>query len=280
MKNLIACLTFDFDAMSGLVARGLTTPTPVSRGEFGAVALPRILDLLKKYDIKSSFFIPGVVIGTYPELCERIVKEGHEVGNHGWTHVPPSSLSYEQEEEGLARGNEAVRALTGKNPAGYRSPSWDLGPNTLKLLLKYGFLYESSMMANDHEPYFVREGDVVHLDKPMEFGRPTSLLEMPISWSLDDFPHFEFLRMANSVMPGLMNASAVLENWLDDFEYMKHTCDWGVLTYTCHPYVIGRGHRMLMLERLIVGLVYKGANFMTMEDAAKAYLARQSIPSR
>jgi len=81
-------------------------------------------------------------------------------------------------------------------------------------------------------------------------------------------------------MPGLMNASGVLENWLDDFEYMKQTCDWGVLTYTCHPYVIGRGHRMMMLERLIVGLVYKGANFMTMEDAAKAYLARQSIPSR
>jgi len=131
-------------------------------------------------------------------------------------------------------------------------------------------------MANDHEPYFVREGDVVHLDKPMEFGRPTKLLEMPISWSLDDFPHFEFLRMANSVMPGLMNASGVLENWLDDFEYMKQTCDWGVLTYTCHPYVIGRGHRMMMLERLLEGLVDKGADFMTMEDAAKLYLSRQS----
>src|SRR5690625_824644 len=241
MKQLMDCLTFEFDAMSGLVARGLTTPTPVSRGAFGAVALPRILDLLKRYDIKSSFFVPGVVIGTYPELCERIVEEGHELGNHGWTHVPPANLTPEEEEDGLVRANEAICKLTGKNPAGYRSPSWDLSASTLDLLLRHGFLYESSMMAHDHEPYRVRQGDAVYLDKPMEFGQETSLIEMPISWSLDDFPHFEFLRLPNSVSPGLMNTNAVLENWLDDFEYMRRTCDWGVLTYTCHPYVIGRG---------------------------------------
>jgi len=276
MKQLMACLTFDFDAMSGLVARGLTSPTPVSRGEFGAVALPRILDLLKRHGIKSSFFVPGVVIGTYPELCERIVAEGHELGNHGWSHVPPANLSPEEEEQELVRANEAIAKLTGKKAAGYRSPSWDLSPQTIGLLLRHGFLYESSMMGNDHEPYRVRQGDVVELGQPMVFGQETDLIEMPISWSLDDFPHFEFLRLPNSVTPGLQNASGVLENWLNDFEYMRRTCDWGVLTYTCHPYVIGRGHRMLMLESLIEGLIEKGATFVTMEDAVHAYLARDT----
>lgn len=276
MKKLMACLTFDFDAMSGMVARGLTSPTPVSRGEFGAVAVPRILALLKRYDIPSSFFIPGVVIGTYPALCEQIVAAGHEVGNHGWTHVPPANLKPEEEEAGLVRANEAILRLSGRNPVGYRSPSWDLSSHTVDLLLRHGFLYESSMMANDHEPYRVRQGDVVHLDKPMEFGRETSLIEMPISWSLDDFPHFEFLRTPTSVTPGLMNASSVLENWLADFEYMRRTCDWGILTYTMHPFVMGRGHRMLMLEKLIEGLVEKGATFVSMETAARAYLERDS----
>ncbi|MBV7484834.1 polysaccharide deacetylase [Bordetella sp. BOR01] len=274
MKKLIACMTFDFDAMSGLVARGMTTPTPVSRGEFGAVAVPRILALLKRFDISGTFFVPGVVIKTYPSLCEQIIKAGHEIAHHGWAHIPPANLSRDEEEEGLLRGSDTIKALTGKNPVGYRSPSWDLSDNTLELLLKHGFLYESSMMGDDHTPYRARNGDVVQVDSPMVFGKPTPLIEMPVSWSLDDFPHFEFLRHGQSLMPGLQNASGVLENWLNDFEYMRRNCDWGILTYTCHPYVIGRGHRMLMLEQLLEGLVAKGATFMTMEDAAREYDGR------
>jgi hypothetical protein len=76
-------------------------------------------------------------------------------------------------------------------------------------------------------------------------------------------------------MNGLKDAEGVLSNWVGDFEYMCRICDWGILTYTFHPYVIGRGHRMLILERLIEILRGKGATFITMEQAAQAYLARQ-----
>ena len=276
MKRLIACITFDFDAMSGLVARGLTSATPVSRGEFGNVAVPRVLKLLDRFGIKTSFFIPGVVIDTYPQRCEEILKAGHEIGHHGWTHVPPANLAPEQEEAEMVRAIERVKQLTGKAPVGYRSPSWDLSADTVRLLLKYGFYYESSMMGDDHTPYRVRQGDKVHLDRGMEFGQPTKLIEMPISWNLDDFPHFEYLRLPTSVTPGLMNAGGVLENWLGDFEYMRRTEEWGILTYTCHPYVIGRGHRMLMLEKLLAGLQEKGAVFMTLEAAAREWDGRES----
>jgi peptidoglycan/xylan/chitin deacetylase (PgdA/CDA1 family) len=76
MPRHIACLTFDFDAMSGMIANGLTSPTPISRGEFGAVGVARILALLAKHRIRATFFIPGVVIGTYPEACKDIVAAG------------------------------------------------------------------------------------------------------------------------------------------------------------------------------------------------------------
>jgi peptidoglycan/xylan/chitin deacetylase (PgdA/CDA1 family) len=55
---------------------------------------------------------------------------------------------------------------------------------------------------------------------------------------------------------------------------MQRIVDWGVLTYTMHPYVIGRGHRMLMLERLILRLTELGAVFGTMEEAAKEFMKR------
>ena len=223
MSRHIVCLTFDFDAMSGLVARGLTSPTPVSRGEFGAIGAGRILDLLAKHRIRASWFVPGVVIGTYPEVCRRIAGEGHEIGHHGWSHVPPAQLGREKEEEGLVRGNEAIAGITGAPARGYRSPSWDLSPDTIGLLIEHGFFYDSSMMGDDHTPYRARTGDVVVVDAPMRFGPATDLVEMPISWSLDDFPHFEFMSVGQSVRQGLANASGVLENWLDDFLYMKQS---------------------------------------------------------
>ena len=275
MARNIVCLTFDFDAMSGFIARGMTSPTPVSRGEFGAdVATPRLLELLKKHKIPASWFIPGHTLDTYPDRCQQVFDAGHEIGHHGWTHVPPALLTREKEEEGLARANELIRKLTGRPARGYRSPSWDLSAHSVELLLKHGFIYDSSMMGDDYTPYRVRQGDIIELEKPAVFGARTRLIEMPVSWGLDDFPHFEFLRTKDWIMPGLMNSSLVLENWIDDYVYMKKSMKWGVITYTFHPFVIGRGGRMLMLEKLIRKLKSGGALFMTLESAAAEYAKR------
>jgi peptidoglycan-N-acetylglucosamine deacetylase len=274
MPRHIVCLSFDFDAISGFIARGMTTPTPISRGEFGVIASARILAMLHLHRIDTTWFIPGHTLETYPEACRKVVEAGHELGHHGWTHMPPASLTREQEEVGLIRANAAIEKLTGQKARGYRSPSWDLSPHTVELLLKHGFLYDSSMMGDDYLPYRARQGDVVTLEQPAVLGAETALIEMPISWTLDDYPHFEFVRTANSVLGGLKPASGVLENWYDDFDYMTRLLEWGIVTYTFHPFVIGRGHRMLMLERLIERLKARGAVFLTMEAAAREWLRR------
>src|SRR3989440_10735522 len=121
MLRHLVCVTFDFDTMYGLIARGLTTPNFVSRGEFGAVAVPRILALLRKYGIKATFFIPGFTIETYPAESAAIVEAGHEIGHHGWTHLPPGDMTREQEEDGLARGTECIKKRSGKASLGYRA---------------------------------------------------------------------------------------------------------------------------------------------------------------
>lgn len=277
MGRHIVCITFDFDALSGWIARGMTSPTPISRGEFGPnVAVPRILRLLRSYEVRGTWFIPGHTLESYPQRSREVFESGHEIGHHGWTHRPPASLSPQEEEAELLRANECIRRLTGEPARGYRSPSWDLSEHSVDLLLKHGFLYDSSMMGDDYTPYRVRRGDVITLDKPALFGTETRLMELPVSWTLDDYPHFEFVRTPTTILHGLMNAGAVLENWVDDYLYMKNTLEWGVITYTFHPFVIGRGHRMVALEKLIHTLRENGAVFLTMEQAAREFESRMS----
>ena len=268
MPRHIVCLTFDFDTMSGFIARGMTTPTPLSRGEFGARASRRILAFLKAREIPTTWFVPGFTIESYPKECEAVFAGGHEIAHHSWAHIPPASMRREEEEADLIRANEAIARLSGRKARGYRSPAWDLSDSTIDLLIAHGFLYDSSLMGDDYAPYWARRGDVAELGKPYRFGKDTALIEMPISWSLDDYPHFEFVRTRESLLASLQPARAVMESWLDEFRYMKKEVDWGVLTYTMHPYVIGRGYRMLALEDFVAKLSAEGAIFLTMEGAA------------
>ena len=276
MPRHIVCLTFDHDHESGLIARGMTSPTAISRGEYDIVVIPRLVALLERYGIKATFFTPGHTIDSTPAAVTPYVEAGHELAHHGWTHRLPVNLSRDEEEEEIVRGNESIKRISGQTARGYRSPAWDLSPHSIDLLLKHGIRYDSSLMGNDYDCYYARQGDVAELMKPLVRGRETALIEMPISWSLDDYPAFEYMRLPNgSVQQGLMNATAVLENFVDDFTYMTRVCDYGILTYTFHPHVIGRGHRMMMLERLIQRLIEGGAVFMTMEDAMQDWLARR-----
>ncbi len=274
MAEFLVCLTFDHDNVSSFISRGLTTPTMISRGDYGIVATERILAMLKAQAIPTTWFIPGHTIESYPSCARAVHEAGHEIGNHGWTHRIPASLGREGEEEELVRGSAAIEALTGCRPRGYRSPSWDLSPHSVELLLKHGFLYDSSMMGHDYLPYQARHGDRITLFEPMQFGADTALVEMPISWSLDDHPHFEFMRTETAILQGLQNARAVFQNFADEFEYMRRAVDWGILTYTFHPHVVGRGYRMLALERLIEKLRAGGTRFVTMEAAVEGYRAR------
>ena len=271
MPKHFVCLSFDHDNTSSAISRELTTPTAISRGDFGMVGADRVLELLRKHKIESTWFIPGHTIETYPASVADVVKAGHEIAHHGWTHRVPASLGREAEERELLRGNEAIKKLTGRYARGYRSPAWDLSPHSIALLLKHDFVYDSSLMGHDYLPYQARDGDVIALEEPLAHGPDTAIVEMPISWTLDDFPVFEYMRSQNLIQPGLMNAGLVGENWLADFTYMRDHYDWGILTYTFHPHVIGRGHRMIMLEKLIAKLHDGGATFLAMEQAVGEY---------
>lgn len=274
--GLTCCLTFDFDAMSVWLGSYRTrNPGVVSRGEFGAVAVPRILDLLDRLGVPGTFCVPGHTALAYPDLIKQIRDGGHEIAHHGWVHENPADFDIAGERANLEKGLEALHATAGVTPRGYRSPSWDFSASTAFLLKEFGFLYDSSLMGDDVSPYYLRTGDVMALDGPYVFGRNIDVVELPVTWGLDDFPHFEFV---DEDVQGLSAPSKVEEIWRGDFDYAREHVPGGIFTLTMHPQVIGRGHRLTMLERLVRGFMEQdGVAFETMGAYAERWRAANPL---
>ena len=101
-KNVKVCYGVDLDAVAGWLGsyEGQDSPDDISRGVWaGEVGAPNLLDLFKKYNIKTTWFIPGHSIETFPKQCKQIVNAGHEIGLHGYSHENPIAMNPEQEEK-------------------------------------------------------------------------------------------------------------------------------------------------------------------------------------
>lgn len=269
-KNVHVALTFDYDAMSVWIGSiGATSPSMVSRGEFGAIAVRRVLDVLDERKVKATFFVPGHTAKAFPQTVVDIAADGHEIGHHGWVHENPVSMAPEEERRIMDKGLQVLDEVAGIRPVGYRSPAWDNSPNTIPLLLEYGFKYESSLMGNEYEGYWCRIGDEWSAKDAWKFGKPVDLVELPVSWMLDDFPHFELIVGANS---GNKNPRDLLQVWIDEFDYLYDRIGTGIFNVTMHPQTIGRGARMLVLEGLIDHIQGKsGVVFGTCADYAEKW---------
>ncbi len=267
-KDVRVALTFDFDACCVWIGTlGATSPSMISRGEFGPIGVRRILDLLERHGIKSTFYIPGHSALAFPEPTRMIQAAGHEIGHHGWVHENLAVLTLEQERVVIERGLEALEKVAGVRPKGFRSPAWDNSASTVELLLEYGFDYSSSLMGNDYEPYWARVGDEFPTTEEYRWGRPVDLVEVPVAWHLDDAPFFEFILSKTGILQGNKPPSVADEVWRGEFDYLYHEVGQGILTITMHPQFIGRGHRFLFLEKLIQYMAgHPGVTFTTVGD--------------
>ena len=267
------CLSFDFDGPSLWIQRGMTTPTSISRGEFGAVAVPRILRLLARRDLPATFFIPGHTIETYPDECAAIAAAGHEVALHGYAHEFNSTVASDTERWAMSRSFTLIERLCGGPPSGYRAPSGELTAATIDLLVEHDLTYDSSLMGHDYQPYMVRRGDRFPADAPAQWGETTSLVEVPWSWTSDDYVYLEFVAFRRAVMPGLRRPAEMFDNFTGDIRWMTANVSHGVYTAVFHPQVIGRGHRLLALEAWLDEIADFGLSFGRLDDVAAAHLA-------
>jgi peptidoglycan/xylan/chitin deacetylase (PgdA/CDA1 family) len=268
--RLAVCLSPDFDAQSVWMGTfRSTSQSLMSRGEFGAeVGVPRLVELFGDYDVTTTWAVPTHTIQTFPAAVEKIVARGHEIAAHGVYHEYVPALPLDEERRLLELQVEQHERLLGRAPRGYRSPALDLTDHTLTLLAQTGFEWDSSLMGRDVEPY--RPRPVIEFDRESgnTFGPLSPLLEFPVSWGLDDFPELESFKGS----PLMQSNQAVLERWVDSFDFAYEHCPGGLLTWTLHPQTIGRGHNLRMLERFLRHVSnHDGVWFPTLSEVFDAW---------
>ena len=287
-KEIFCAFGVDLDAVAGWLGSygGKDSPDDISRGLFaGEVGTPRLLELFRRHDLRTTWFVPGHSIETFPEQIDAIVAAGHEVGVHGYSHENPIAMSREQETEVLDKCIALVEEVTGRRPTGYVAPWWEFSRVTNELLLERGIKYDHSLMHRDFEPYYVRVGDSwTSIDyaapsahdwmKPLVRGDETNLVEIPANWYLDDLPPMMFIK-ASPNSHGFVNPRHLEEMWRDQFDWVYREQDYGVVTFTVHPDVSGRPQVLLMLERLIAHVNgHEGVRWATFDEIADDFLAR------
>ncbi len=150
-------VTFSFDVDTEPVWIGFqeqSSPSYMSRGEYGArVGMPRVMKLLAKHDIPATFFIPAMTMELHPEVVPTIqANPRNEIGFHSYVHENPLRLTSKEERRIYSQAMTLFEKHVGKKPSGFRSAAWDLTESTIAIVKEMGFVYESSMMADDR-PY-------------------------------------------------------------------------------------------------------------------------------
>ena len=286
-KEILCGFGVDVDAVAGWLGSygGEDSPDDISRGLFsGEVGSLRLVELFRRFGIKTTWFIPGHSIETFPEQMQQVAEAGHEIGVHGYSHENPIAMTAVQEEEVLDKCIDLVTKLSGKRPTGYVAPWWEFSPITNELLLKKGLKYDHSLMHHDFQPYYVRVGDswtkIDYAKKagewmvPLKRGRETDLIEIPGNWYLDDLPPMMFIKKAPNSF-GFVNPHDIEQLWRDQFDWVYREYDYAVFPITIHPDVSGRPQVLMMLERLYSYILrHPGVRFVTMNEMADDFARR------
>ncbi len=291
-KEIFCAFGTDIDSVAGWLGSygGEDSPSDIQRGVFATeVGVPRLLRLFKKYNLPTSFFIPGHSIETFPDQCRQIVDEGHEIGAHGYSHENPVAMTPVQEEAVLAKSVEVIEKISGKAPRGYVAPWWEMSSSTAALLKKYGFTYDHSQGYRDFQPFYSRVGDewtkIDYSKKaeewmvPLKHGKEIDLVEIGANWYVDDLPPMMFIKKSPN-SHGFVNPRDIEQMWRDQFDWVYREMDYAVFAFTIHPDVSGRPQVLLMLERLIDYINgHDGVRWATFEDICDDFRKRYPFES-
>ena len=261
-KRIAVLLTFDFDAeylrysVTGQKTLGFSD---ISRGQYGPhEGLKRCLDMLQRQNIRTTFFVPGIVAEKYPEEVKQIAAHGHELAYHGYMHDARIGIPEAEEEANMMKAEKILETISGRKVQGHRAPLDALQTYSVKLMQKRGYLYSSTL--KDCDWAYIHEGQ-----------RP--IVELPTEPGFDDFSFFYFSYADAHTITCCYPAQYVYEMWKDAFDELANEGD-KIMCLKLHPQLIGRSSRIRMLEKLILYMCQNGAWITSCEEAARYVLAQ------
>jgi polysaccharide deacetylase family protein (PEP-CTERM system associated) len=147
-----------------------------------------LLNLLRQYQVKATFFTVGEVAEAHPHLIEHILNDGHELGFHGWSHDPLWALTPKSFTVEIERFlNWQQQTFPGVRSPGYRAPTFSLDQTTawaVRILYEHGFAYDASVFPARTWLYGTPEAPLypytMSFDNPAEVME-NGLLEIPMS---------------------------------------------------------------------------------------------------
>ena len=255
--------SFDMDAESLLHVYFSDTAqnrvAMASRLRYGPeVAVPRIVDALRRLDLRQTFFIPGWCMEQYPRAVQLIVDHGHEIAHHGYMHEKINQLSREEERTVFLRGLDAIVKTTGRRPRGFRAPSGAFSRHTLDLLVEAALDYDASLGGHDI-PYLVTN------------GRGT-LVELPHDVTTDDWTQYVCLKEFGYMLP-IASPQRASEVFRAEFDAVwKHGAFWNAVW---HPFVSGRLARCDAMIELIEHMRAKGGVWFARLDEIAAHVRQE-----
>ncbi len=269
-KQCIVALSLEYDAESVELGYYRNIMNGRNWGGFGPrFGIPRILDLLEKYEVKGTFFVPGWDAERYPESIREIARAGHEIAAHGYLHEDFSKLGDDEEKEVFEKAHKILSSITGIEPKGFRSGAYGrpLSPHTLRFVRDMGYRYDSSYLDDD-VPYGIGPE-----------GGELSLVEIPWAWILNDITFLSppFSSGLGTIIPARTPAW-ILDLWKEEFDSLYE--DVGFFNLIVHPTHIGLGSRVPLLEgilRFIRG--YEGIRFLTYREVADLFLQGNFRPA-
>uniref|UniRef100_A0A093USI2 Peptidoglycan deacetylase n=1 Tax=Talaromyces marneffei PM1 TaxID=1077442 RepID=A0A093USI2_TALMA len=291
-RRIKVALSFDFDAVSHWLGTGChpdNNMADYSSGVFaGQIGAIRLLNMLKKFDIadKVTWFVPGHTMETFPETVQQVVKSGAEIGLHGYAHEGIYQMTVDQERDVLEKCIEVATKLCGKAPRGYRAPMYTIRETTVEMLRKHKFLYDTSLMHHDSQPYWTpsdHQSSTLILPRTPRLGYTLLQLLHRQNLPKGNILSWRFPAVANS--NGYVSTRVVEEMWKDKFLWLwenakgeegNSTTDF-VFPILMHPDTSGMAHIIGMSERIIKWLKSWGdsVEFHKHEDIAQEWLADQ-----